>query len=70
MALLTLDDHPTESAVATRLSPPVPAPGEDTVPDEVIERWLQSLPWHRRWFARFYRALRKLNPAFPPMSCC
>ena len=43
-----------------------PAPGEDTVPEEVIERWLQSLPWHRRWFARFYRALRKLNAGEDP----
>jgi hypothetical protein len=33
-------------------------------------RWLQSLSLPHRLFARSYRALRKLQPMFPPLSCC
>jgi len=49
-----------------------PAAAESTAAadDEVFQRWLAAQPWPRRWFARFYRALRKLQPAFPPLSCC
>lgn len=82
MAMLTYDDRPR---IAVAFEPPAkpaaaaviePAPASDaaeapTEPDDdVQERWLQAQPWPRRWFARFYRALRKLQPAFPPMSCC
>lgn len=82
MAMLTYDDRPR---IAVAFEPPAkpvaapviePAPTSDaaeapTEPDaDVQERWLQAQPWPRRWFARFYRALRKLQPAFPPMSCC
>ncbi|NEW89637.1 MULTISPECIES: hypothetical protein [Rhodopseudomonas] len=83
MAMLAYDDSPritalsetgTRSAAgpapdpAAAVSADVDAPVEPD--DEVQERWLQAQPWPRRWFARFYRALRKLQPAFPPMSCC
>lgn len=82
MAMLTYDDRPR---IAVAFEPPAkpaaapviePAPTSDaaeapTEPDDDMqERWLQAQPWPRRWFARFYRALRKLQPAFPPMSCC
>lgn len=82
MAMLTYDDRPR---IAVAFEPPAkpaaapviePPPTSDaaeapTEPDDdVQERWLQAQPWPRRWFARFYRALRKLQPAFPPMSCC
>lgn len=84
MAMLTYDDRPRtavafEAPVKPAAPPvidPAPAPGPVATeapiePDEdVQERWLQAQPWPRRWFARFYRALRKLQPAFPPMSCC
>lgn len=69
MAMLTFDDRPPGLAAPPQ---PVDAPlrNVDEPDDEVQQRWLQSLPWPRRWFARFYRALRKLQPMFPPMSCC
>jgi hypothetical protein len=60
-----VDDSKPDSTAADGAAP------EPTEPDDdVQERWLQAQPWPRRWFARFYRALRKLQPAFPPMSCC
>ncbi|MFT4275964.1 MAG: hypothetical protein QM576_06360 [Rhodopseudomonas sp.] len=81
MAMLTYDDRPRITAAFE--APAKPAqPANETPPvsveagvptepdDDVQERWLQAQPWPRRWFARFYRALRKLQPAFPPMSCC
>ncbi|MFZ5738876.1 MAG: hypothetical protein ACOY6K_18580 [Pseudomonadota bacterium] len=76
MAMLAYDDlprvapmvAPVEGAAGpVELSPPAEPDEPD---DDVQERWLQAQPWPRRWFARFYRALRKLQPAFPPMSCC
>ncbi|PZA10618.1 hypothetical protein DNX69_14770 [Rhodopseudomonas palustris] len=72
MAMLTYDDRPRIAvafeAPTKPVAPAVEAPVEPD--DDVQERWLQAQPWPRRWFARFYRALRKLQPAFPPMSCC
>jgi hypothetical protein len=83
MAMLTYDDRPqiaalvappapvTRPAPATDKLPEAPAAGTPAEPDDdVQERWLQAQPWPRRWFARCYRALRKLQPAFPPLSCC
>ena len=83
MAMLTYDDRPRIAvAFEAPAKPPAPDAGapaasaeaEAEAPvepdDDVQERWLQAQPWPRRWFARFYRALRKLQPAFPPMSCC
>ena len=81
MAMLTYDDRPRIAAAFEALAKPAapateepPATVEAGAPiepdDDVQERWLQAQPWPRRWFARFYRALRKLQPAFPPMSCC
>ncbi|MBB1091180.1 hypothetical protein [Rhodopseudomonas pseudopalustris] len=68
MAMLTYDDHPIDALIGPAASAEQRA---ETAPDDdVEERWLQSLPLPRRLFARFYRALRKLQPMFPPMSCC
>ncbi|MCG6204741.1 hypothetical protein LPW26_08845 [Rhodopseudomonas sp. HC1] len=68
MALLTYVDPdaliPRPAQPETRVEVP---PGSD---DDVKERWLQAQPWPYRIFARCYRALRKLQPMFPPMSCC
>lgn len=68
MAMLTYYDP---DALIPRPAPEEPRievpPGSD---DDVKERWLQAQPWPYRMFARFYRALRKLQPMFPPMSCC
>jgi hypothetical protein len=68
MTMLVIDHGPDEAPAAAAFASPPPR-GPD-VSDEDIERWLAALPWPRRWFARFYRTLRKLQPAFPPMSCC
>jgi hypothetical protein len=75
MAMLAYDDLPRVAPVEraaglVELSPPAEPELSIEPDDDVQERWLQAQPWPRRWFARFYRALRKLQPAFPPMSCC
>ncbi|ABD04721.1 conserved hypothetical protein [Rhodopseudomonas palustris HaA2] len=67
MAMFTYSDsdaliRPKPAPVETR---PEPATDEDA-----DTRWLRSLSLPHRSFVRFYRALRKLQPMFPPLSCC
>ncbi|MGP9814048.1 hypothetical protein ACTZWT_21255 [Rhodopseudomonas sp. NSM] len=67
MAMLTY--HDPDALIAPKSAPVDPRP-ESATDDDVDARWLQSLSLPHRLFVRFYRALRKLQPMFPPLSCC